>query len=91
MQLGLENKKLPDSALTASASQTRYPAHEARIQTGKGWCLPRNAKKDSHLQIDMGKVGCLTCFCLFEYIYNNIVNLLFSVQLRSDGNLKVEK
>ncbi|XP_065683392.1 uncharacterized protein LOC100215503 isoform X1 [Hydra vulgaris] len=44
--LGMENKVIPDKALSASSSQTGYPPQNARLNLGaynsNGWCAQKN-------------------------------------------------
>ena len=60
LPVGFENRKLPYSALTVSSYQQSHPAQEARLWTGRGWCLPSKASgKKEYLQIDLGAVSLL--------------------------------
>ena len=52
----MTNGKLPNSAFNASNWYQNFQPYEARLKTGKGWCLDKKAGKKEHLQIDMGKV-----------------------------------
>ena len=56
MPVGMENRKLPDSAFSASSFDSDNPPKEARLNVGKSWCAPRNAGKKEYLQVDIGKV-----------------------------------
>ena len=52
----MENGKLPDSALSASKSDGSHPPKEARLNTGKAWCAPKNSGKKQYVQVDLGQV-----------------------------------
>ena len=49
----MENRKLPDSAFSASKSDGYYPPKEARLNSGKSWCAPAVAGKEEYLQVDL--------------------------------------
>ena len=57
--VGMENGKLPDSAFSATSSDSSNPPKEARINVGKSWCAVKKSGKSEYLQVDIGMV-CFT-------------------------------
>jgi len=53
---GIGNGKIPDSAFSATSSDSSNPPKEARIHIGKSWCAVKHSGKNEYLQIDIGMV-----------------------------------
>ena len=53
---GMDNGKIPDSAISATSSHSSDPPKEARLNAGKSWCAVKNSGKKEYLQIDIGMV-----------------------------------
>eukprot|EP00794_Sanderia_malayensis_P020639 gene20639-22674_t len=63
LPIGMENGQLPNSAFKSSYKIHRYyEAHEARLQSGKGWCIQASAGKNEYLQVDMGQLKTVSGF-----------------------------
>lgn len=56
--LGLEDKRIPDTAITASFAESSWPAIKGRLNSDKVWCA--SSKADQYLQIDIGAVKMIT-------------------------------
>lgn len=56
MPVGMENRKLQDSAFSATKFHSSNPPKEARLNTGKSWCPPKGPGNKEYLQVDIQKV-----------------------------------
>ena len=64
-EMGIQTKKIPDSAFTATSIWHNYASHSpyrARLQQNSypGWCARKNSPVSDYLQVDLGSVKILT-------------------------------
>jgi hypothetical protein len=58
LPLGMEDKRIPDNAITASYRYSSYNERYARLNDGKAWCTRKIGGQ--YLQIDLGEVKTIT-------------------------------
>ena len=68
----MKSGTIPDSAITASESQSGYGPEHARIDNPQGWYTPERTASRDWLQIDTGSV---------HYITKIATQVIFKVQI----------